>query len=109
MSNLTESSQIAKGTTIKGTIKTSEDIRIDGIVDGDLDTSGKLIVGTEGKITGKMKTNTAVVSGNLDIENIQAENLSFTKDAKFKGNASYKSISIEEGAEINGQLTKISK
>ena len=38
-------SKIDATTTLKGTIKTQDDIRIDGVLEGDVETSGKLING----------------------------------------------------------------
>lgn len=105
--NPNESSQIAQGTVVKGTIKTTQDIRIDGVVDGDLDTKGKLIVGETGVITGKLKTDTAIISGDLKIESIEANNLVFQQKAKFKGSAIYHNdLTVDSGAKIEGSINK---
>ncbi len=103
--NPNESSQIANGTVIKGTITTTEDIRVDGKIDGDLDTKGKLIVGESGIITGSLKTDTTIVSGDLKIEKIEANNIIFEEKARFKGNATYKTITIKPGAKVDGNLS----
>ncbi|MFZ9296670.1 MAG: bactofilin family protein, partial [Bacteroidia bacterium] len=43
---------VASGTEIKGNINSKGDIRVDGILVGNLTTSSKILVGPSGKITG---------------------------------------------------------
>ena len=56
---------IGEGTSIKGDIQSSGDIRIDGILEGNLDTRGKLVIGNSGNINGDVKCKNAEVSGKI--------------------------------------------
>lgn len=102
--NRSESSLIAKGTTIRGKVTSTEDMRVDGQVDGTLETSGRLIIGTAGDIKGELKTRETVVAGKLDIDKLETQTVNFRSTARFDGEVTYEKISIEEGAIIVGQL-----
>ena len=55
-------SKIEKNTTLKGNIKSKTDIRIDGSVEGEVITTGKVILGKESDVIGK------ILCGNADVE-----------------------------------------
>ena len=57
-------SKIDKNTILTGTINAKTDIRIDGTLDGDVITTGKVIIGKDAQVKGKL------FCGNADIEGI---------------------------------------
>ena len=57
-------SKIDKNTILTGTINAKTDIRIDGTLDGDVITTGKVIIGKDGQVKGKL------FCGNADIEGV---------------------------------------
>lgn len=52
---------LAAGTTVKGNIITETDFRLDGIIEGDVNCSGKIVIGPKGKVTGN------IISANAEI------------------------------------------
>ena len=54
---------IEKSTKIIGNIFSKADFRIDGEVEGNITTSGKVVVGSNGKILGKLNCSNADISG----------------------------------------------
>ena len=54
-------SKIDKSTILKGSINAQTDIRIDGKLEGDVETTGKVIIGKEASVNGK------VICTNADI------------------------------------------
>ena len=60
---------ISSGTILKGDISSNNDLRIDGTVIGNVNSSAKIIIGTsgvvEGDITGNQADITGKVSGNI--------------------------------------------
>jgi len=102
--NPNESSQIGTGTIIKGKIITKEDIRVDGQVDGTLETNGRLIVGNKGNVTGVLKTKETIVSGKLDVGQLETDKITFKSTSHFKGEIHYKQMTVEPGAVIEGSL-----
>ena len=54
---------ISNGTEITGDIKSNGDIRIDGLLTGNLVTKGKVVIGPTGKINGEVYCKNSEVSG----------------------------------------------
>lgn len=63
---------IGKGSSIKGNLKINGFIRIDGDLDGDLETSGNVIVGENARIRGDIIAKSVSVIGGIVYGNIIA-------------------------------------
>lgn len=96
-----ERNVIAKNTVIVGEIKSDGDFRIDGTLEGNLTTKGKIIIGATGIVKGDLTATTANIegtsSGNLIIE----KTLTVKAIAKISGNVIVGKLSIEPGADFN--------
>ena len=78
---------IVQGTTIEGQISSDTDIRIDGIIVGDLNCKAKVIIGQSGSVQGDIKCTNATVEG------------------KFKGTIQVKDLlNVRETAIIEGDV-----
>jgi cytoskeletal protein CcmA (bactofilin family) len=93
---------IGEGTSITGDIKTNGDIRIDGFLEGNLSTQGKLVIGNNGKIQGEIECKNAEVAGNIEGKIIVNELLSLTSTAKLTGDIITKRLAIEPNAVFTG-------
>lgn len=94
--------RIVEGTKIKGEIKTDSNFRLDGFLDGRLDTNGKLVVGVTGKVEGEVTCSNADIEGEV-IGNIKVDGLLILKStARVTGNITAGKIGIENGADFNG-------
>lgn len=92
---------IANGTTLKGDIKTESDFRIDGVLNGTINSKGKVIVGESGKVEGEIHCQNADISGEVKgTINIQAL-LALKASARVNGEVVTNKLSIEEGAEFS--------
>lgn len=96
---------IGSGTIIEGNIKTEGDIRIDGKVNGNIITKGRIVSGPSSEIIGDIMC----INGNIDglvRGNIQAtEVLKITKTATIDGNITTKKLIVEEGALIQAKIS----
>ena len=93
---------ISAGTTIKGELYTSGNIRIDGNFEGNLSTKGRLIIGQTGSITGSIICQNGEFEG-LAQASVEVEQLLVLKStAKLIGDVKTDKISIEIGAMFNG-------
>ncbi len=95
---------IGAGTTVKGKISTNDDVRIDGKVEGDINTKTKVIVGEHGKVIGEISANSATISGNIDGSVITKESITLMKNSQVTGNVSTKNLVVETGAFVNGNI-----
>ena len=93
--------RIVEGTSIKGDVKTDSNFRIDGTLDGTLETIGKLVIGVTGRIEGEITCGNADREGEF-IGNIKVDGLLLLKStAKINGNVTAGKIAIENGAVFN--------
>ena len=63
---------LSSGVSIKGSVKFQKELLIDGEVEGKIDSSGRLTIGVNAKITGEIRTKSVIVNGTVD-GNITAE------------------------------------
>ena len=96
---------IEKSTKIIGNIFSKADFRIDGEVEGNITTSGKVVVGANGKISGKLNCSNADISGNIS-GNIEVnETLSLMSDSYVQGEIVTGKLSVEEGAQVDATIS----
>lgn len=100
---------IAQDTKIKGNIESNGDIRIDGILDGDLDCKGRVVVGPESKINGTIRCSSAEILGFVKGEIIVKDLLSLKGSASITGNLTMGKLSVEPGARFVGHCRMINE
>lgn len=97
--------RIGKNTKIKGDIISEADFRIDGTLDGNVKTSGKVVIGLEGYIHGKVECVQADIEGNFNGELIVQDLLSLKSSAVIEGVVSVAKLAVEPGATFNASCT----
>ncbi len=97
--------RIEKHTKIKGDIISQADFRIDGKLDGNVKTSGKVVIGKDGYIHGKVECVNADIEGNFNGELLVSELLSLKSSAVIEGNVTVSKLSVEPGATFNATCT----
>jgi cytoskeletal protein CcmA (bactofilin family) len=97
--------QIGKSVIVKGELSGSEDLYVDGQVDGTIALKGNsLTVGPNGQVKASVEAKGVVVQGKLE-GNIQAsDRVELRKSAIVTGDISTQRISIEEGAFLKGKV-----
>ena len=97
--------RIEKNTKIKGDIISEADFRIDGKLDGNVKTSGKVVIGKGGYIHGKVECVNADIEGNFNGELLVSDLLSLKSSAVIEGTVSVTKLSVEPGATFNASCT----
>ena len=92
---------IAKGTTFVGDIKSDGDFRIDGTLEGSLKTSGRVIIGKEGFIKGKVEATNSDIEGKFSGELMVSNTLTIKATADISGDVVIGKLSVEPGASFN--------
>ncbi len=93
---------IGTGTVIKGEIKCDGDIRVDGTLNGSLESKGKIVVGSTGRIEGDISCNNADISGIVKANVTVSELLSLKSTSSLTGDIITNKLSIEPGAKFSG-------
>lgn len=100
-----ERNVIAKNTKITGEIISEGDYRIDGVLEGELKTKGRVIIGIGGIVNGNIEAlNTDIegtFSGKLNVEKI----LTIKASSNISGEVIVGKLSIEPGAAFNASCT----
>lgn len=93
---------VGTGTTIKGEINSTGDIRIDGTVTGQVRCKGKIVVGTTGVLEGEVFCQNADFSGNIKGKVDVTELLTLKSTARLFGDIITNKLAIEPGANFTG-------
>lgn len=90
---------------IKGQVSGSEDLQIDGIVDGPIFLKGhELTVGSDARLTSEIHAGDVVAYGKV-VGDIHARGrVDIRRDGSIIGNISSARISIEDGAHFKGRI-----
>lgn len=93
---------LTAGSKIVGNITADSDYRIDGLVEGDLQCTGKVVIGEAGKVKGTIGCQNAEIMGLLEGKISCSNQLSLRASGKIVGDVSTKTLIVEPGALFNG-------
>lgn len=92
---------LVAGTVIEGTIKAQSDIRIDGDLNGNLECSGRVIIGTEGRVTGEVNCQNAIIEGYIQGTLTVADELDIRETGSVNGEVNTGKLKIAPGGIFN--------
>ena len=92
---------IAQGTKIVGDLNSEGDIRVDGLIEGNIKTSGKVVVGKHGKIKGTLQGTDAHFEGKFDGKLALSGTLTLKSTAHIEGEVVVGKLAVEPGATFN--------
>lgn len=96
---------LGKGTEIIGNIISDGDIRIDGVLKGNLESRSKVILGPSGVIQGNVHCENMDVEGSV-LGKIECAEILFIKNnAHIEGDIHTNKLVVENGAVFNGQCS----
>tara|TARA_B100000768_G_C11234867_1_gene356771 strand:- start:635 stop:1084 length:450 start_codon:yes stop_codon:yes gene_type:complete len=101
--------RIAKGTSFEGVLRSENNVRIDGMFEGELVTKGRVVVGNSGKIKGTISCAHCETEGEMEGTIIVHELFVLKATAKVHGDIQYGQLSVENGAQATGNLHLTSK
>lgn len=101
METSSQQNVIAQGTKIVGDIASQGPFRIDGTVEGNVKTSGKVVVGKSGFIKGTLQGENADFEGKFSGKLILSGTLSLKSTAHIEGEVHTTKLAVEPGATFN--------
>ena len=100
-----EFAHIGKTVVIKGELSGSEDLYLDGHVEGSIDLRNhSLTVGPNGNVKANVSAKGVVIQGKLDGSVNASDRVELRQSAVVTGNVTTQRISIEEGAFLKGKV-----
>jgi cytoskeletal protein CcmA (bactofilin family) len=96
-------SLIGTGTTITGDIVSSGDVRIDGVLKGNIRGTAKILIGQDGVVEGDIEGQQADIMGRVEGRISVKELLNLRSNAIIKGDIRAGKLQIEPTVVFNGQ------
>ncbi|QNJ97462.1 bactofilin family protein [Constantimarinum furrinae] len=93
--------RINEGTKLKGDIHSEGFFRIDGIIEGNVTTPSKVVVGKSGKINGTLTCENADIEGTFDGNLDVSGTLTLKSTAVINGDVVVGKLAVEPGATFN--------
>lgn len=92
---------ISQGTKITGDVVSSGGFRIDGEFEGNIKSSGKVVIGASGVVKGTINSKEAEIEGHLKGKLTCEELLSLRSSARVEGEVFTAKLAVEPGATFN--------
>lgn len=93
---------IGPGVSFKGALKAQSGVRVDGLMEGELETTGNVIVGEKGQVMASIAAQNVYVAGYVR-GNVSARGrLEISGKGKLWGDMSAAILAIEEGGVFRG-------
>jgi cytoskeletal protein CcmA (bactofilin family) len=100
-----EFAHIGKSVVIKGELSGSEDLYVDGNVEGKIELRNhSLTIGPNGNVKADISAKSVVIQGKLDGNVNASERVDLRKSAVMAGDVTTARIAIEEGAFLKGKV-----
>lgn len=96
------STVVGKGTEFIGTLKTKETVRIEGHVDGEVESDGTFIVGFGGRVDGKINAENILIGGEVHGDLFATGKIEINPTGKVYGNIHTKELIVDEKALFTG-------
>lgn len=101
--------RISTGTTVVGTIDTNGDLRIDGRVEGNIHSAGRVIIGETGYVKGDLTSKMLDVMGYFEGTIIVSEITVLKGSATVIGSLTPGKLVVESGAKFDGTCIMAAK
>jgi cytoskeletal protein CcmA (bactofilin family) len=93
--------------TLEGTLRSSSNVRLDGIFTGTLEITGNVLVGETAKITADINARNVSIAGAVR-GNVSGKKVQLLRTGRIWGDISAAALTTEEGAFIDGKITMVS-
>ncbi len=89
----------------KGELRAQEDIKIEGRIEGSIHHQQKVVVGNKGEVIATVHAQSIDVDGKVQGDVTARKSIKVSQSAVVRGNLRAPSVSINEGANVNGGVT----
>lgn len=95
---------VGRGVEFKGTIIYHGTVRIDGTMEGEIQTEGCLLVGDGAVLTAKVRAGVVICKGTMTGDIVAVEKVQLVAPAALNGSVTTPLLSMEEGVVFNGKV-----
>lgn len=104
-----ETSLIARGTVIRGDLRFSGSLHLDGQIEGTVLGEGEdamLTLSEHGKVEGEVRVPHAVINGHITGDVHVSARLELAAQARVDGDLRYHTLEMSAGAQVNGRISR---
>ena len=94
---------LGKGTEFKGDLKSSTSVRVDGRLEGAVQTSGDLIVGESGVLVANVEAASIMVAGEIQGQVKASARLEIAPTGRIRGDVETPVLVVNEGGRLDGK------
>ena len=98
---------IAQGITFNGTLRGEGVVQVEGMVEGEFDLTGAVIVAETGLIRGPIKADVVRVAGRVEGSVHAREHMRLESSGSVDGDVTTASLVVEDGGTLNGRCTTV--
>jgi cytoskeletal protein CcmA (bactofilin family) len=93
---------LSRGVSIKGSVKFLNELRIDGEVEGTIDSPGKLSIGEHAQVKGEIKAKSVTVRGTIEGNILATERCELAAGCTLHGDIEAPRLVVDENAAFVG-------
>ena len=97
-----QSGMLSSGVSIKGSVKFSSELTIDGEVEGEITSGGRLTVGKNARIQGEIRTRSVIVYGTIEGNVTAEERCELHSGCTLRGDIEAPRLVVDEDATFLG-------
>ena len=101
------STVIAQGITCTGTLRGEGVVQVEGVVEGEFDMTGAVIVSESGLIRGPVTADVVRVAGRIEGNVHAREHMRLESSGSLDGDVKTASLVVEDGGILNGRCTTV--
>lgn len=101
--------RLSADVSIKGSVTFRSELVIDGKVEGDITSTGKLIIGANGKVIGDIEAGNITVQGQVEGDVRATERCGLEAGGSLQGNIQSPRLAVDENASFIGSATITAK
>ena len=98
-----ETTIISVGVRIEGKVKSNGNIRVDGVIQGDIFSQGNITIGDNGEVNGQINVDVITIGGDVTGTVKAKSRLVLDTKGNLKGDIFTKSLVVKEGAMFDGK------
>ena len=99
------SNRVSSGVSIKGDVKFGSELLIDGEVEGNITSNGKLTIGTHATVVGDIQVGHVTIQGSVEGNVLASERCALEAGATLQGDVESPRLAVDENASFIGSAT----
>ncbi|WP_114240228.1 polymer-forming cytoskeletal protein [Dyella sp. C9] len=103
-----DTSLIARGTLIRGDVRFSGTLHLDGRIEGSVhaeDDGAVFTLSEHGLVQGEIRVPHAIINGHVQGDIHVTDRLELAPEARITGDVHYRSLEMAAGAQVNGRMS----